>query len=124
MAVAGVICLVIGSLMISWRPEEPYLEGLKFIIPWELIAAVTAVTAGFFLFAVAAVIKAMKRKVVTGEEGMIGMEGVADTDLKPHGKVYIRGERWKAESTSGDIEKGEKVRVARSEGLKLWVEKA
>ncbi|ODS37323.1 MAG: hypothetical protein A7315_04185 [Candidatus Altiarchaeales archaeon WOR_SM1_79] len=126
LAVAGVICLVIGSLMISWRkwmPEEEQEPYIEFIIPWELITAVTIVTAGFFLFAVAAVIKAMKRKVVTGEEGMIGMEGVADTGLKPHGRVYIRGERWKAESTIGDIEKGEKVRVVRTEGLKLFVEK-
>jgi membrane-bound serine protease (ClpP class) len=54
---------------------------------------------------------------------MIGKIGVAITDLKPKGEVRVVGETWRAESLSGDIEKGAKVAVKALKGLVVMVEK-
>ena len=120
LGIAGVASLIIGSLLISYRPEEPYM---RFIIPVQLILAMSAVTAGFFLFAIVAVIRTQRKQPITGRDAMIGMEGSAKTDLDPEGKIWVRGELWGAESLSGNINTGEKVKVERCEGLKLWVKR-
>jgi len=68
-------------------------------------------------FAVAAKL----RKVVTGEQGMIGALGVAQTDLAPGGKIWIHGELWEARAAER-ISQGTRVRVREMEGLTLVVE--
>ena len=68
-------------------------------------------------------IVAKRRKAVTGEAGMIGLVGVAHTDLNPAGKVLVRGELWGARATER-IPQGARVRVREIEGLTLVVESA
>ena len=55
---------------------------------------------------------------------MIGKPAVAITDLNPKGEVRVLGEIWRAQSASGDIQKGEQVTVKALEGLVVIVEKA
>jgi len=43
--------------------------------------------------------------------------------LDPLGNVRVQGEIWKAESLSGTINTGEKIRVMSMKDLKLFVEK-
>jgi membrane-bound serine protease (ClpP class) len=64
-----------------------------------------------------------RRSKLTGPEAMIGKTGVAINDLKPKGEVRVMGETWRAESLSGDIEKGEAVSVKALNGLVVMVEK-
>ncbi len=64
-----------------------------------------------------------RRSKLTGSEAMIGKTGTAITDLKPKGEVRVMGEIWRAESLSGDIEKGDKVCVNALKGLVVMVEK-
>jgi len=64
-----------------------------------------------------------RRSKLTGPESMMGKTGVAITDLKPKGEVRVAGENWRAESLSGDIDKGEQVRVKALRGLVVMVEK-
>ena len=54
---------------------------------------------------------------------MIGAHGIVKKRLDPAGYIQIGGELWKAEhvETERPIEKGEFVRVAKMEGLKLFV---
>ena len=61
---------------------------------------------------------------MTGPESLVGKRGVAVTDLKPAGEVRAGGIVWRARSVSGDILKGEIVRVKSIEELELAVEKA
>ena len=64
----------------------------------------------------------MKRKPLTGREGMIGLEGKAVTQLTEEGQVRVAGELWNASSSDGAaIPAGEAVVVLRMEGLKLLV---
>ncbi len=117
LAVGGMVSMVLGSLMLFPSPE-PYLR-----LSWSVIIATVLTTTIFFAVVVAKVVKAHREKPVTGVEGMVGEEGVADTDLLPEGKVLLRGEYWNAESAE-PIVKGEKVQVVEVKGLHLKVQKA
>jgi membrane-bound serine protease (ClpP class) len=64
-----------------------------------------------------------RRTKLTGPEAIIGQIGVAVTDLKPLGEVRAGGIIWKAESISGEISKGESVKVQSIKGLTVIVEK-
>jgi membrane-bound serine protease (ClpP class) len=87
-----------------------------------VIISVTAVSALFFLFIIGMGIKAQRRKVVTGVEALTGDTGEVIDELDPSGTVKINGETWNAESLSGTIGKGEKVRIKEVKNLKLYVE--
>ena len=63
------------------------------------------------------------RKKLTGPEAMIGKIGIAISDLKPDGEVRVQGEIWRAQSISGDVEKGEQVNIKALNGLIVTVEK-
>ena len=62
-----------------------------------------------------------RRAKLTGIEAMKGKPGVAITDLNPKGEVRVEGEIWRAESISGDIEKGKCVIVKYLDGLVVKV---
>lgn len=74
------------------------------------------------LFAALAVLahRARSNKVLTGDAGMIGLEGRAETALAPQGKVLVRGELWHACSPV-PLEPGVPVRVVGVQGLRLEV---
>jgi membrane-bound serine protease (ClpP class) len=55
---------------------------------------------------------------------MMGKTGVAITDLTPKGEIRVQGEIWRAESSSGNIQKNEYVTVKALNGLVFVVEKA
>ena len=52
---------------------------------------------------------------------LVGMTGVAATDLRPSGKVEINGEYFDANSLKGFIDKGDNVIVIRYENFQLYV---
>jgi len=53
-----------------------------------------------------------------------GQEGIANTILRPSGKIRIGEDVYDATATSGYIEKGEKIKVVRHESSQLFVKKA
>lgn len=57
-------------------------------------------------------------------EQYIGKEGVAQTILRPSGKINIDGEILDATAEHGYIEAGEKVKVCKFENAQLFVKKA
>jgi membrane-bound ClpP family serine protease len=87
-----------------------------------LMIVVVLLALGTFTFIMhKAVIPSLRKRKVTGAEGMIGMVGKVVKPLKPDGVVKVRGELWQAKSLDGDIEKGEAVEVVSIEGLVLEV---
>lgn len=116
LTIGGIIAFLMGSAILFPGARIPSLK-----LPWKTIAAAAAVTAGFFLAVVGAAIRALKRKVTSGTEGLIGATGVAKTDLKPQGIVHVRGEEWQARSNH-PVEKGAKIKVVKVEGLTMHVE--
>ncbi|HEY1022054.1 MAG TPA: NfeD family protein, partial [Flavisolibacter sp.] len=120
LGIGGAVALFLGSVMLI-RPDS--ISGVM-RISWSVIIPVTVVSALFFLWLIALVVKGQHIKPVTGMEGMVGEVGEAMAPLQPAGMVFIHGEMWRAESVSGAIAKGEKVRVTRVQDLTLFVEQA
>jgi len=118
LAIGGIISLLIGSMMLI---KSSPLEMLK--ISRSIIISATVITALFFLFVVGLGIKAQRRKAVTGAEALINDIGEVIESLAPIGKVKVQGELWNAESLSGTINPGEKVRIKEMKNLKLYVER-
>ncbi len=116
LTVGGVIAMVLGSLLLFQSPE-PYLH-----LSWFVIFITVAITTLFFVFAVAKVVKAHRRKPATGREGLIGEEGVAMTEIMPEGTVFVRGEYWDAQGPER-VMKGDKIVVVAVEGMRLKVRK-
>ena len=119
LAIGGVISLLLGSMMLI-KSGSP-LEMAR--ISRSVIISATIVTALFFLFVVGLGIKAQRRKGVTGIEGLIGDTGEVTETLAPAGRIKVQGEIWNAESLSGTINTGEKVRIKEMRNLKLYVER-
>jgi membrane-bound serine protease (ClpP class) len=119
LAIGAVISLLLGSMMLI--RSDSSLEFVK--ISRVLIISTTVVTALFFLIVVGVGLRAQRRKVVTGIEGLIGATADSLDTLDPAGTVMLQGEVWNAESIAGKINKGEKVLVKEMRNLKLYVEK-
>jgi membrane-bound serine protease (ClpP class) len=118
LAIGGAVSLLLGSIMLIRRSSA--LETAH--ISYSVIISSTVITALFFLFIIGIGLKAQRAKPVTGIEGLIGQTGETLDVLNATGPVRIHGEIWNAESISGMIGKGEKVRVTGIKNLKLFVE--
>lgn len=119
LTIGGVVALTLGSLMLI-DPSAIYVS-----IDWEYIFTGVGVTVLLFVFIIFYAIKAQLKKPVTGIEGLVGAVAIAKTDLNPQGRVYVHGELWEAANSIPDqeIKKGDKVRIIKREGMKLWVRK-
>lgn len=115
LTIGGIASLVLGSLMLIDSPL-PYLRiSLSVILPAAIV------TAFFFVITFRLAYKAHKRKPVTGTEGLIGLQGIAKTDITPdEGMVIVSGEIWSAYSDNV-IQKDMKVVVEKVEGLRIKV---
>jgi len=118
LAIGGVVSLLLGSFMLI--QSDSSLEFVR--ISTSVIISTVVISALFFLFIIGLGLKAQRAKPVTGIEGMTSEIGETIETLDPIGYIRIHGESWKAESVSGKIDKGTKVRVLRIEDLKLYVE--
>ncbi len=116
LTIGGVISMLLGSLML-FDTIDPALR-----VSLPVIITAVGLTALFFAFAVGMGLRAQKRKVTTGHEGLVGEAGEARTDLDPSGTVAIHGEFWKAESATGErIPAGTRVEVIQVSGLHIQV---
>jgi membrane-bound ClpP family serine protease len=105
--------------------------ALVFVVLWVFkveiplsVVIVVGIVVGSLIFIVhRAVVPSLRRKRVTGAEGMIGMEGEVVASLKPRGIIRVGGEYWQAESLDGDIETGEEVEIVEVDRLKLEVKR-
>jgi membrane-bound serine protease (ClpP class) len=117
LTIGGIVSMFIGSLMLI-NSDASFLQISK-----PIIFAAVGTTAAFFLFALGAILKAMRRKPKTGKEGLIGTIGKAVSNINPtDGKVFIHGEYWNAVSDN-KIKKDTEVEIVEVDGLKIKVKK-
>ena len=119
LAIGGIVSMLLGSMMLI-KPGSA-LEMAR--ISRAIIISATSVSAVFFLFIVSMGIKAQRRKPVTGAEAFAEQTGEVIDNLDPIGTIKVNGETWNAESLSGLIAQGEKVRIKEMKNLKLYVER-
>ena len=65
----------------------------------------------------------IRRRKMTGAEGMIGMIGEVTETLTPAGIIRVAGETWQGESREGEIGIGEEVKILAIYRLKLEVKR-
>jgi membrane-bound serine protease (ClpP class) len=122
LTVGGVIALFFGSMMLidSSSPLENAIE-----ISMSVIITTVLIISGMFVLLAWLVVRAHRRKPMTGESGMIGAIGEVLVDIiGGKGTVRIMGEIWKAETSDAeDIPKGSKVKVLSVHDLTIKVKK-
>jgi len=118
LAVGGVVAMLFGSLMLFDTPTA------ELRVSWWVILPTVGVTAAVFVVALAAGLRALARRPITGAAAMVGGTGVARSVLDPAGDVLVQGELWRAVADDGPIAVGETVRVTAVDGLTLKVVKA
>jgi len=115
LGIGGICTLILGALLLVDAPIPEMrihvLTALAVSIPFGLLT----------IFLVNIAVRARRGKVVTGERGLIGEVGVARTQLRPEGKVFVRGELWNATCSTG-AEQGQNVRISGVNNLVLMVE--
>ncbi len=115
LGLGGVTAMVIGMLILIDSPDPAVKIGISTALSAALPFAV------IFIILLIALIKSFRQKVSTGSAGMIGLLGVADSEVFATGRVRVRGEYWQAHSAS-PIPAGTPVRVVAIDNLKLQVE--
>jgi membrane-bound serine protease (ClpP class) len=110
----GVVCMALGAVLLVDGPipemRVQWLTALAISLPFGVIAV--------FLMTIA--MRAMRMKVVTGEQGLIGEIGVAKTPLAPEGRIFVHGELWNAVSAI-PVAAGDEVKVDGLDGFTLKV---
>lgn len=113
--IGGIIAFIIGSIFLL-DTKQP-----GFNIAWQLILAMSLVSAAFFLIVTNLAIRSMKKQIVTGREAIIGKLGKVIEYNNDECRIMILGELWNARSDI-PLHPGEKVRVTHLSGLYLTVE--
>ena len=119
LAIGGVVSMFLGAIFLIRSPLTG--GGVSF----GVALAATVPFAVLTVFLMKLVLKSRKWKSATGREELIGSEGIATSSFGPNaaGMIRVHGELWKAES-SQEVEQGDRVKILRAEGLKLYVELA
>ena len=109
--------MTLGSIMLFDSPLPFFRLSLEVVLPVVILSSL------FFILILSLAIKAHRRKPVTGNEGLIGLEGtVKKFSGSGEVMVLVHGELWNAWSDTA-IQQGDKVIVEKVEGLKLQVRK-
>lgn len=118
LTLGGIVCMILGSLILFESPYKIMRVSLILVISSSLA------TAGITILLVGAVVKAYKRRIISGKEGLIGEIGQAKTDIgvDKEGKVFIHGETWNA-IAHVEIKTGEKIKVVKVDEMSLIVER-
>jgi membrane-bound serine protease (ClpP class) len=114
LAIGGVVAMALGSLMLYDEPEA------GFRVSWLVIIPTVAVTAGIFVFALTAGVRALSRRPQLGAEALVGATGTAFGAVAGEGQIKLQGEIWRAVAER-PIPDGMPVRVVGVDGLTLRV---
>ncbi len=101
----GIVSLVIGSLIL-FSGSDSSMEFDKSLIIY--VAIFFALFVGLLVWAA---VRGQRRRVTTGQEGMIGQVALVKIALEPQGMVLMEGELWKAVLDEGSASAGEEVIV-------------
>ena len=115
LSVAGIVSLLLGSLMLFEAPTPDMKLSLRVVLPTVILIS------GFFVAVASLVFRAQISKPTTGSMGLVGEIGVVKKALTPEGKVFVHGELWNARAKE-PLDQNVKVRVVKVVNLILEVE--
>jgi membrane-bound serine protease (ClpP class) len=105
----GVAALLIG-LIILFPPFRPTFPGVRQSVEPLLVLFVVGLTTIFFGVAVRTALRPLP--VASGPTLLLGVIGLAKTDIAPRGIAHVAGEDWTVVSEGGVIANGSPVRVS------------
>lgn len=111
---AGAILLAFGAILL--------IQGPTGIAPAFAIA-VAAAFGIIVIFLGVLANRALKSRIMTGVEQLVGETGIARTEINPEGTVFVQGAYWQARSDSL-IPAGKRVSIERVDNLVLFVKEA
>ncbi len=114
LGIGGLVAFVIGSVLFV-DSDVPGYE-----VAWELVGSIAAVFGGLMLLTMTMLMRARRRRPVTGIDQMIGSPAVVLDWAAGHGHVRTHGEIWQARGPAS-LNAGEAVRVVAVDGLTLEV---
>ena len=123
LTITGLALLVLGSFVLFDESQGVSVSRPLIGAAAGSLALLFAVVGGFAL-------TVLRRKPVTGREGMIGTVGTVRTPLDPDGTIFVSGELWQATALGADladtppIELRVPVTVTGVDGLRLFVRRA
>ena len=115
LGIGGVTSFVIGSIILMDTNAPGFGIDISVIITFAFTSAL------IFIFVVGMAVKARRRPVVSGLEGLIGGEATVVNDFDRKGTVTIHSENWQAVSDT-PLHKNQLVKVIDVKGLTLRVE--
>jgi membrane-bound serine protease (ClpP class) len=118
---AGIGSFIVGALVLFNSPGTPQFQRVSL----PLVILVGIITGLLFAIIIGFALRAQKRPIITGQEGLRGQTGIARTAIDPTGQVQAGSELWTAELAEGQgrIRKGERVEIVKVEGLRVKVRK-
>jgi membrane-bound serine protease (ClpP class) len=117
LGLGGIVAFVIGSVMLLDR-DVP-----GFAIAWQMIAGMALAGALVLLGIVSFAVRARRRPVVSGAEGLLLEMAEATEDFERQGLVRVQGELWQAVSRQ-PVRAGQRLRIRKVDGLTVEVEPA
>ena len=114
LGLGGIVAFVIGSIMLLDR-DVP-----GFGIAWQLIGLMALAGALVLLAIVSFAVRARRRPVVSGAEGLLRETAEAVEAFEHEGTVRVHGEHWRAVSEQ-PVHAGQRLRVTAVDGLTLHV---
>lgn len=114
LSVAGVISLVLGSLMLFKG------AGPQFQVAWQVFVPTVVLITLFFVAVAFLVVRAHTHRPYTGAEGLVGEVGVVKQMDGTRGKVLVHGELWQAVFLE-PVTDGARVQVKSVDSLVLSV---
>ncbi len=109
--------IIVGLLLLIILPAMGLHVSVKAVI------ILLAVLVGKDIVAAPRIWKDFERRTRVGPETLIEREAVVVVELNPEGTVKIGNEFWSAQCINGSAKPGEKVRVVKTRGTKLLVER-
>jgi membrane-bound serine protease (ClpP class) len=117
LGLGGIIAFVIGSVMLL----DEDVPG--FGIAWQVIGGMALTGALLLVGIVSFAVKARRRPVVSGTEGLLRERAEAVESFERQGLVRVHGEIWTAVSRQ-PVREGQRLRILEVDGLTLKVEPA
>ena len=120
LTVGAMISLIFGALLF-FNSGGPY--GGQQVHPW-LVYTMAGVLGAISFTLIMLIVRAQRRPVTTGIEGMIGAKVTTLTPMLPEGRVSFGGENWAAvlNDPTASAEVNTELQIVAVDGLRLFVQ--
>lgn len=117
LGLGGVVSFLLGGLFLF----DPAGADIDFAVALPVVIGAAVTNALLFVGLLGMILRVRRRKVVTGAEQMIGLEGSVVDWQDGQGRIRVHGEVWSARAAA-PLAPGTPVKVERRDGLTLHVE--